>query len=133
MKNFLVALLVMAFSGLTAFAQTPFYQCTLPQADEYRVGIDIKNNIAGFFDNDSTSIMKYRGMRKSSRNPENDVLIFTGKDSGGDGDLKLEFNTATYHVKLSTVETDGTIELLGFAACTEAKPWNWTSDDLAIQ
>lgn len=132
MKYSLISLLSLILASLSAIADTSFYQCTLPQAEEYRVGIDIKNNIAGFFDNDSTSIMKFRGLRDSISRPDSPILIFTGKDSGGDGDLKLEFNTASNRVKLSTIETDGTIELLGYAACAAAHQWEWSSEDLAI-
>lgn len=125
MKNILISIIILTLSGFSAYADKPFYQCTLPQAEEYRVGIDISKNIAGFFDNDTTSIMKYRGFRKSVTNPKNNVLIFIGKDLGGSGNLKLEFNIVTKRIKLSTVETDGTIELLGYAACTVATAWDW--------
>ena len=133
MKQFIFTSLILTFSAVNSFADSAFYECTLPQAEEYRVGIDIQRNIAGFFDNDSTSIMKYRGQRPSVSQPENTVLIFTGKDFGGDGDLRLEFNVGRNRVKLSTVETDGTIELLGFASCSASTPWDWSADDLAIQ
>lgn len=132
-KRFFLTSLILTFFSTISFADSAFYECTLPQAEEYRVGIDVQKNIAGFFDNDTTSIMKFRGSRPSASNPENTVLIFTGKDSGGEGDLRLEFNVGRNRVKLSTVETDGTIELLGFAACAATAPWNWTAEDLAIQ
>lgn len=133
MKHFAFTSFILTFSTLAALADSSFYQCTLPQAEEYRVGIDIQKNIAGFFDNDTTSIMKFRGQRPSTSSPGSAVLLFTGKDSGGDGDLRLEFNAGTNRVKLSTVETDGTIELLGFASCATATPWDWSAEDLAIQ
>lgn len=133
MKQFIFTSLILTFSAVPAFAESAFYECTLPQAEEYRVGIDIQNNIAGFFDNDTTSIMKFRASRASVSRPGNTVLIFTGRDSGGDGDLRLEFNVGRNRVKLSTVETDGTIELLGFASCTASAPWDWSAEDLAIQ
>lgn len=106
-----------------------FYECTLPQADEFRVGIDIAKNTAGFFDNDSTSIMKYAGHRQSTSNVENSVLIYEGKDLGGSGGLRLEFNVGTKRIKLSTLETDGTIELLGYAACSLSKAWDLADEE----
>ena len=133
MKQFIFTSLILTFSAINSFADSAFNECKLPQAEEYRVGIDIQKNIAGFFDNDTKSIMKFRGQRPSVSNPANTVLIFTGKDSGGEGDLRLEFNVGRNRVKLSTVETDGTIELLGFASCAEAAPWDWSAEDLAIQ
>ncbi len=133
MKNFLLTAIIFTLTGFAPFAKADFFQCTLPQADEYRVGIDLKKNIAGFFDNDTTSIMKYRGFRKSTSNPNQTVVIFSGKDSGGDGHLQLEFNTSTKRVKLSTLETDGTIELLGYAPCASETAWNWSVEDLAVQ
>ncbi len=133
MKRFTLIFFILTFSAFSALAETAFYECTLPQAEEYRVGIDTQKNIAGFFDNDTTSIMKFRGQRKSANNPQNTVLIYTGKDSGGDGDLQLEFNVGKNRVKLSTLETDGTLELLGYASCSVANPWDWSAEDLAIQ
>lgn len=133
MKQIIFTSLILTFSAVNSFADSAFYECTLPQAEEYRVGIDIQKNIAGFFDNDTTSIMKFRGSRPSVSRPGNTVFIFTGKDSGGDGDLRLEFNVGRNRVKLSTVETDGTIELLGFASCTTSTSWDWSAEDLAIQ
>ena len=132
-QQFIFTSLILTFSTISALANSDFFECTLPQAEEYRVGIDIQKNIAGFFDNDTTSIMKFRAQRPSVSSPGSTVLIFTGKDSGGDGDLRLEFNVARNRVKLSTVESDGTIELLGFASCAAAAPWDWSPEDLAIQ
>lgn len=133
MKQLFLTSLIVTFSTIAALANSDFYECTLPQAEEYRVGIDVQKNIAGFFDNDTTSIMKFRGQRPSASSQGSTVLIFTGKDSGGEGDLRLEFNASRNRVKLSTVETDGTIELLGFASCAAAAPWDWSAEDLAIQ
>ncbi|MEQ1722072.1 MAG: hypothetical protein ABL930_02785 [Pseudobdellovibrio sp.] len=129
--------LILTFAVLTlavlANANESFYQCTLPQAEEYRVGVDINNNIAGFFDNDTTSIMKVKSTRPSKANPENTVIVFEGKDLGGSGDLRLEFNTVTKRIRLSTLETDGTVELMGFAACNPEQPWQWSTEDLAAK
>jgi len=115
-KNFIAALTVLIATSASA---AEYFECTLPQAEEYRVSIDLSLKAAEFFDNDSTSVMNYLASRPSSSNVENEVLIFVGKDNGGSGDLKLEFNKGTKRIKLSTVETDGTIELLGFAKCSE--------------
>lgn len=125
MLKIFITLLILTVA-LSAQAQTSFFECTLPQAEEYRVGIDVQKQMAGFFDNDTTSVMKFSGSRPSSRNQEVSVLIYTGKDQGGSGDLMLEFNTATKRIKLSTVETDGTIELLGYANCrTDRAAWDF--------
>ena len=124
LRVFGILLAVMAL--FTFKAQAAFFECTLPQAEEYRVGIDLEKNMAGFFDNDTTSIMKLSSARPSKKNPDVQVLIFTGKDQGGSGDLKLEFNGSTKRIKLSTVETDGTIELLGYADCRDDREaWNF--------
>ena len=120
----MITLFSITLTGLTSYAENEFYECTLPQAEEFRVGIDINKQVAGFFDNDSTSIMNYIGFRESTSSPGHDVLIYQGKDQGGDGDLKLEFNTSTKRIKISTVETDGTIELLGFSQCNNSSPWD---------
>jgi hypothetical protein len=125
MLKIFITLLVLTVAT-AAQANTEFFECTLPQAEEYRVGIDIQKETAGFFDNDTTSVMKLSGSRQSSRDQEVSVLIFKGKDQGGSGDLMLEFNTSTKRIKLSTVETDGTIELLGFANCkSDRAPWDF--------
>jgi hypothetical protein len=124
LRVFGILLVVMAL--FTFKAQASFFECTLPQAEEYRVGIDIEKKMAGFFDNDTTSIMKLSSSRPSKKDPEIRVLVFTGKDLGGSGDLKLEFNFSTKRIKLSTVETDGTVELLGYADCLDNREaWNF--------
>ena len=117
MQKLIIAVITTLFTT-SAFAAGQF-ACTLPQAEEFRVGIDLTLKTAEFFDNDSTSTMNYLASRPSSSNTENEVLIFVGKDNGGSGDLQLEFNKGRKRIKLSTVETDGTIELLGFAKCSE--------------
>lgn len=125
MLKIFITLLVLTVAT-AAQANTEFFECTLPQAEEYRVGIDIQKQTASFFDNDTTSVMKLSGSRPSSRNQEVSVLIYKGKDQGGSGDLMLEFNTSTKRIKLSTVETDGTVELLGYANCkSDSSPWNF--------
>lgn len=108
--------------GTSAFAELEtdrYFECTLPQAEEYRVSVDLEMQQASFFDNDSTSFMAYTHERASTSKiiPESRVLIFVGKDNGGSGDLQLEFNSVSKRIRLSTVETDGTIELLGYASC----------------
>jgi hypothetical protein len=130
MKQLILTFAVLTLATL-ANASESFYQCTLPQADEYRVGVDINNNIAGFFDNDTTSIMKLKGTRPSKTNPENSVIVFEGKDLGGSGELRLEFNTVTKRIRLSTLETDGTVELMGFASCKTEHQWQWSKEELA--
>ena len=125
MLKIFITLLVLTVAT-AAQANTEFFECTLPQAEEYRVGIDIQKQTAGFFDNDTTTVMKLSGSRQSSRNQEVSVLIYKGKDQGGSGDLLLEFNTSTKRIKLATVETDGTVELLGYANCkSDGAPWNF--------
>ena len=128
MKTFILAAIV-TLSSLSSLAASEFYQCTLPQAEEFRVGIDLKSKKAGFFDNDSTSIMTYVASRASTSNNANEVLVFIGKDKGGTGQLKLEFNTGTNRIKLSTLETDGTLELLGYASCNLAQAWDLNEDE----
>lgn len=110
-------------------AMAEFYQCTLPQAEEFRVGINLENGKAGFFDNDSTSIMTYQSSRPSVNNLETEVKIFQGKDKGGSGDLRLEFNMVSKRIKLSTIETDGTQELLGYAKCAPSEAWDLSEDN----
>ena len=125
MRNiFLVS--VLNLLALSAFAGTEFYECTLPQAEEFRVGVDVQLGKAAFFDNDSASIMAITGIRPSTSSSANEVLIFKGKDQGGSGDLLLEFNRGTYRIKLSTLETDGSLELLGFAKCAPAQAWDFS-------
>lgn len=114
---------LLVITAARAHADEGFYQCTLPQAEEFRVGIDLDKQVAAFFDNDSTSVMQYQGFRESRSNPDQDVLMYQGKDQGGDGDLLLEFNKATKRIKLSTLETDGTIELLGYSKCHPDSAW----------
>lgn len=124
MKLWCVFLSLLILTTVRAQADdTGFYQCTLPQAEEFRVGIDLDKAVAAFFDNDSTSVMHYQGFRESRSNPGHDVLMYQGKDQGGDGDLLLEFNKATKRIKLSTLETDGTIELLGYSECHPDSAW----------
>lgn len=132
MKQLLLTFAILTIATL-ANANEAFYQCTLPQAEEYRVGVDISKNIAGFFDNDTTSLMKLKGTRPSKSTPEATVIIFEGKDLGGSGDLRLEFNTVTKRIRLSTLETDGTVELMGYAPCSVDQAWNWSADDLAAK
>ena len=124
MKNLILATLL-TLTALSASADRSFYECTLPQADEYRVGIDLNRKIAGFFDNDTTTMMNYIQSRKSKKNPNHKVLIYRGQDSNYSDQLLLEFNISTKHMKLSTISKKGRVEPIGAGPCAVASPWKW--------
>ncbi len=112
--------------GINSFAaNSNFYECGgLAGVDEYRVGIDLNRKIAGFFDNDSTSMMKLVKVESLETYPPQTQMIFQGKEASYDGYLKLYFNLTAKSVTLYSI-AKGKSTLVGRAKCALSKPWSW--------
>lgn len=122
--------MMFALLGLTsattfAAASKNFYECGgLAGVDEYRVGINLTSNKAGFFDNDSTSFMKLTETRSLETLPPQTLMTFEGPDASGGETLNLYFNLTKKNVALYWVDKKGNKTEIGKASCVSAKPWS---------
>src|SRR5689334_9864386 len=109
MKNLaLIALLSLMAAPAFSAVSKDFYSCEgLGGVDEYRVGIDLKTNKAGFFDNDTTSVMKLTDVNILESLPPQTQMIFEGKEASYAGTLKLYFNLTRKTASLYSINTKG--------------------------
>lgn len=138
MKRFFITLSV-SLLCLSAHAakNKNFFECgPFAGVDEYRVGIDTKAGIAGFFDNDTTSMMKLTKTEFLESNPPQFKMTFMGKESSFAGMgkessfagyLKLYFNLTRKEATLLSISKSGKAELIGKANCENAAPWDFNN------
>lgn len=119
--TFLNLVSVMAFSAPAKY----FYECGgLAHVDEYRVGINLNSNRAGFFDNDSTSYMKLTETKVLEGKPQQVQMIFEGNEASYTGTLKLYFNLTKKTVSLYSIDANGKSTKVGSARCVNVEPWD---------
>lgn len=123
MKLLIVLASLMSLNAFSA----DFYECNgFSGVDEYRAGIDMKKNKAGFFDNDTTSIMKLKKTLVLESNPPQVQHTYEGKDLGSQNStLKLVFNQTLQYAHLSTINNKTKkVTDLGEVDCEPAQPWD---------
>ncbi|MEK6627716.1 MAG: hypothetical protein AABY53_03750 [Bdellovibrionota bacterium] len=103
-----------------------FYKCSgLGQVDENIVGINLKTNKAGFFDDEVTSYMKLVDTRYADSSPPQTIMIYKGKNaSTKTGTLTLYFNLTKKTVHLDSTDQKGLTTEVGTASCENAIPWD---------
>lgn len=124
MKSFFV--LVASFCSLSAFSAPRFYECEgFLDIEEYRVGINLDQSGASFFDNDTTSDLVLTSTpRQDPRAGSETIFVFNGPDaSSSGGTLHLVFNLKRLNAELTSIAKDGTVFELGNAPCALAEPW----------
>ena len=113
--------------GSSAFpsSKKDFYECgPFAEVEEYRVGIDVKKQKAGFFNNDSTAILTLTDTHILESLPPQFKMIFEGKEASNKSRLKLYFNLTKKHARLYSVSKNGNEDLIGGANCRNAAPWD---------
>ena len=123
-------------AALSLLAATPahasnFYECEgFAGVDEYRVGITLSEQKAGFFDNDATSIMTLKSVKSLESNPPQALYTFEGPEASYDGTLRLQFNQTRLHAVLISIDRNGKEELLGEAPCKAEKTgWDLSEEN----
>lgn len=131
MKSLFIALTIMATFSTNSQAsdvhqnKASFYECSnIADVEEYRVGIDLKKDLAGFFDNDTTSMMKQVRIISLESNPPQTLITFEGKDATYDSLLRLDFNLTKKTIVLYSVNNDQ-VEIIGKADCELAPAWDF--------
>lgn len=125
MKALLLAL-VMIVTGAAQAQAVEFYECEgLAGVDEYRAGVNLTTNSAGFFDNDSTSELKLTQVRILESSPPQWQYTFEGDDPSYAGSQRLVFNKTRLTATMFAIEADGSTEEIGQAACkASTEVWN---------
>lgn len=114
--------------GSLSLASDKFYLCEgFSGVYEYRAGINLNSNKAGFFDNDTTSYLNLTDSYQLKMAPPQTVMIFEGKDASTMGSLKLIFNLTKKEAQLLSVGKDRKIEDMSTVPCKVSNQ-NW--DDL---
>lgn len=131
MKSFLIAISIITTLSSNSYASDvhetrgSFYECSnIADVEEYRVGIDLKKDLAGFFDNDSTSMMKQVSIISLESNPPQTLITYEGKDASYDGLLRLDFNLTRKTIVLYSVKNNE-LEMIGQADCKLAPAWDF--------
>ena len=121
----LLAIISVSLVGLAAHA-ADFYECgPFADVEEYRAGIDMKLGKAGFFDNDTTSIMQLESEVSLESNPPQRLLTYRGDDLSYDGTLQLQFNETRMTATMISIDSDGKQSLIGEADCVASNhPWD---------
>lgn len=96
MKNAILTTLVAIATNASAMTSHPTkFSCSgLGGVDEYTVYVDLNKKLAGFFDNDNTTVIPQKDLLILESNPPQYVYTFLGQDTGSaQGDkLKIVFN-----------------------------------------
>lgn len=133
MKLVLVGLSMAALASCNATKQTASvesanvgqassYSCgPFAGVDEWRSNIDLKKNVADFFDNDTTTVMKLKSVVSLESLPPQTQMTFEGKDAGGDGILRLVFNLTKKRASLISISSAGKTSSIGSADCVASK------------
>lgn len=120
----MVSLMLLSLNAQAAQAQS-FYVCWgFAGVEEYRVGINLDNGKAVFFDNDTNSYLNLSEVKTLESHPVQVQYVFEGKDEGAAGDLKLYFNQTRMNASLYNVYKNGKYEKLGWAKCHSDEPWS---------
>ncbi len=125
MKKIMMVALVtlMSFSAFSA-APEHFYECGgIDDVEENRVGVNLKSEKAGYFDNDSTSYMKLADIVSLQTDPAQEQYIFKGY-SDNYGALELRFNLTYRFATLFVTDDQGKTSVIGSAECNNAYPWS---------
>ena len=123
----MIAIVLLSLTSTAAFSAPAahFFECRgLDGVEEYRVGINLKTNVAAFFDNDSTSYMKLTQTKSLETVPAQTQMIFKGKDGSFSSTLKLYFNLTKKNVSLYSIDKKGKSTQVGTAECVTAEPWD---------
>jgi hypothetical protein len=109
---------------MTAVGNSKFYQCGgFMGVDEYRVGIDVDAGKAGFFDNDTTTILKLKSVKILESQPPQYQYTFESEEDGRDY-YQLVFNKTLKSAYLSAIDHEGEVLDMGTAECEIAEPWD---------
>lgn len=96
MLNKLITTIALATASLSsnAFAEDMKFICErVAGVDEWTIYVDLEKQIAGFFDNDNTTVVPIQGAHVLESNPPQTVYTFEGKDTGSGSDsLVITFN-----------------------------------------
>lgn len=98
--------------------QAKSYSCgPFGGVEEWRSTIDLKKNVADFFDNDTTTVMKLILVKSLETVPPQTQMIFEGKDAGQGGTLRLVFNKTMEKASLTSISSSGKSKSIGSASC----------------
>ncbi len=117
MKMLFSVLLSMSALASTSQAADDFVCSNIADVEEYRVGINLSQKTAWFFDNDDTSEMHLTNVQILESHPPQTMMTFEGKDAGRAGTLKLYFNLTHQTVSLYSVNSSGQPNLVGNTTC----------------
>jgi hypothetical protein len=126
MKTMTIAL-ILCLTTATAFSapSKTFFECRgLAGVEEYRIGIDLVQKKASFFDNDSTSMMKLTETKLLETDPPQTRMIFTGNEATYAGTLRLEFNLTKQTASLYSIDRSRKVSLVGSANCVNTTSRN---------
>lgn len=92
---------------------TKFSCSNVGDHEEWTIYIDLKKKLAGFFDNDTTAVVKFKETMILESNPSQTVHLFEGKDRVGDPNdqIKITFNETEKSAHV-TLNLDGEIKTL---------------------
>jgi len=128
MKNTLLILVALFIAGEVS-ATSPmrrdpnFFQCFVGDSKDVAVGIDVKNDIAGYFDGDRTALMK-RVQCESNGPSKAMTYCFSGNASGGKGYLQLNFNRSSRKMSLTLIKPNRTKTQIGTGDCPNSVRWD---------
>ena len=129
-KTLFVSILSIFISAAAVAAPSKYYyMCTgLADIEEYTVSINLKTNVAEFFDNDTTTELTFKEVTYLKIMPPQKLIVFAGKDEGYAGTLYLYFNetrksVALYSVELYSDARKNKSTLIGSAKCRNSKLW----------
>jgi hypothetical protein len=110
---------------MPATAETPFYECgPLNGQDEHRIGINLSVKRAGYFDNDTTTVMEFVSSEQQEIYPPQTIWTFRQKKTL-DGQYILYFNQTALMATLLYAEGRSRPQLEGQAPCRNTKkPWD---------
>lgn len=105
-----------------------FFECEgFAGVEEYRAGIDLSIGKAGFFDNDSTQVMKLIKTDYLESHPPQWQYTFEG-DNQSQGHQRLIFNNTRLEATMYSVDGDSHSEI-GSTSCKEvSEPWDLSDD-----
>lgn len=107
MKYFLLLLALSLSTQAFAKSETQFYCANVGGTEEWTISVDLKAKQAGFFDNDTTTVVDLVAEARGKNGAK--LYIFEGEDTGSaEGDrLKIVFNKTELQASVHFIPKKG--------------------------
>ncbi len=116
----------MATASIGAFAaEAPkYYSCGgVGDVEEYVAAINLEENKASFFDNDSYSYLDLKKTYSIETIPPQLIMEYLGDDASYSGQIEILFNATKLTVLVTSIGDKGEQTTIGEASCKAVDYW----------